>query len=114
MFGENAWLLKPIVVGGIVVAYEHFYNARGAPMMNHVKTGALASASSLASGYLANMVPLPEVVEAVSSPLFTGLTFAVGRKFVLGSQNGFLMDGVEAAGADFVSGFGVSMIKSFW
>ena len=48
MFGDNAWLFKPIIVGGLVVAYEHF-NSRSEPMMVHFKVGALASASILAS-----------------------------------------------------------------
>jgi hypothetical protein len=56
MFSENsAWLFRPVLVGGIVVAYEYF-NGQGQPMMTHFKVGALASAASLASGYLGNML----------------------------------------------------------
>ena len=113
MFGDNAWLFKPIVVGGLVVAYEHF-NSRGEPMMVHFKVGALASASSLASGYLQNMIPLPEIVETLSAPIFSGGSFALGRKFVLGSRKGLLMDGLEGAGAEFVGGFATNMLASFW
>ena len=114
MFSENsAWLFRPVLVGGIVVAYEYF-NGQGQPMMTHFKVGALASGASLASGYLANMLPLPDFIEAMGTPLLTGGTFALGRKFVLGSRNGFIMDGLEGGVADLVSGIGMRALDSFW
>ena len=99
MFGENNWIFRPLIVGGIIVGYEYFNN-RGQPMMTHLKVGALVAGSSLASGYLGNMLPLPDIIEAMGSPLLTGGTFALGRKFVLGSRNGLLMDAIEVGGAE--------------
>ena len=65
MFSENsAWLFRPVLVGGIIVAYEYF-NGRGQPMMTHLKVGALGAGASLASGYLGNMLPLPDFIEAM-------------------------------------------------
>jgi hypothetical protein len=114
MFSENsAWLFRPVLVGGIVVAYEYFNN-RGQPMMTHLKVGALGAAASLGSGYIGNMLPLPDFIEAMGTPLVTGATFALGRKFVLGSQNGFIMDGLEGGVADLVSGIGMRALDSFW
>jgi len=113
MFGENNWLFKPLIVGGIIVGYEYFNNI-GQPMMNHLKVGALGAGSSLASGYLGNMLPLPDIIEAMGSPLLTGGTFALGRKFVLGSRNGLLMDAIEGGGADLVGGIGMRALDSFW
>ena len=94
MFGENNWIFRPVIVGGIIVAYEYFNN-RGQPMMTHFKVSALGAGASLASGYIGNMLPLPDFVEAMGTPLLTGTTFSLGRKFVLGSRNGFIMDGLE-------------------
>ena len=114
MFSENsAWLFRPVLVGGIVVAYEYF-NGQGQPMMTHFKVGALASAASLSSAYLGNMLHLPDFIEAMGTPLLTGGTFALGRKFVLGSRNGFIMDCLEGGVADLVSGIGMRALDSFW
>jgi len=114
MFSENSsWLFRPILVGGIVVAYEYF-NGRGQPLMTHLKVGALASGASLASGYIGNMLPLPDFFEAMGTPILTGGTFALGRKFVLGSNNGFIMDGIEGGVADLVSGIGMRALDYFW
>ena len=114
MFNENsAWLFRPILVGGIIFAYEHF-NSRGQPMMTHMKTGALGAGASLASGYIGNMLPLPDFIEAMGTPLLTGGTFALGRKFVLGSQNGIIMYAIEGGVADVVSGIGMRALDSFW
>ena len=114
MFSDNSkWLFRPILVGGIIVAYEYF-NGRGQPLMVHLKVGALGAGASLASGYLGNMLPLPDIIEAMGTPLLTGGTFALGRKFVLGSQNGFIMDGLEGGVADLVSGIGMRALDSFW
>ena len=113
MFSENsAWLFRLVLVGGIVVAYGYF-NGQGQPMMTHHKNGALASGTSLASGYLGNMLPLPDIIEAMGTPLLTGGTFALGRKFVLGSRNGFMMDGLEGGVADLVGGIGMRALDSF-
>ena len=114
MFSENSsWFFRAILVGGVIVAYEYFTNT-GQPMMTHLKVGALASGASLASGYLANMLPLPDILEAVGSPLLTGGNFALGRRFVLGSRNGYIMDIIEGGGADLVSGIGMRALDSFW
>ena len=114
MFNENSsWIFRPILVGAIVVGYEYF-NGRGQPLMTHLKVGALGAGASLASGYLANMLPLPDILEAVGSPLLTGGTFALGRKFVLGSQNAMIMDAIEGGAADLVSGIGMRALDSFW
>ena len=114
MFSENsAWLFKPVLVGGIVVAYEYF-NGRGQPIMTHLKVGALASGASLASGYLGNILPLPDFIEAMGTPILTGGTFALGRKFVLGSQNGYIMDAIEGGVADLVGGISIRALNSFW
>ena len=114
MFSENSsWLFRPVLVGGIIVAYEYF-NGQGQPMMTHFKVGALGAGASLASGYIGNMLPLPDFVEAMGTPLLTGGTFALGRKFVLGSRNGFIMDGLEGGVADLVGGIGMRALDSFW
>ena len=114
MFNENSsWLFRPVLVGGIVVAYEYF-NGRGQPMMVHLKVGALGAGACLASGYLANMLPLPDILEAAGSPLLTGGTFVLVRRFVLGSRNGMIMDAIEGGGADLVSGIGMCALDSFW
>ena len=114
MFSENsAWLFRPVLVGGIIVAYEYF-NGRGQPMMTHLKVGALGAGASLASGYLGNILPLPDFIEAMGTPILTGGTFALGRRFVLGSQNGYIMDAIEGGGADLVSGIGMRALDSFW
>ena len=60
------------------------------------------------------MLPLPDFIEAMGTPIVTGTTFALGRKFVLGSQNGFIMDGIEGGVADLVSGIGMRALDSFW
>ena len=114
MFSENSsWLFKPVLVGGVIVAYEYFTNT-GQTMMNHLKVGALGAGASLASGYLANMLPLPDFIEAMGTPILTGGTFALGRRFVLGSRNGYIMDAIEGGGADLVSGIGMRALDSFW
>jgi len=114
MFSENSsWIFRPVLVGGIVVAYEYF-NGRGQPMMTHLKVGALASGASLASGYLGNILPLPDFIEAMGTPILTGGTFALGRKFVLGSQNGYIMDAIEGGVADLVGGISIRALNSFW
>ena len=114
MFSENSsWLFRPILVGGVIVAYEYF-NGRGQPMMTHLKVGALASGASLASGYLGNILPLPDFIEAMGTPILTGGTFALGRKFVLGSQNGYIMDAIEGGVADLVGGISIRALNSFW
>ena len=114
MFNENsAWLFRPVLVGGIIVAYGYF-NGRGQPMMTHLKVGALGAGAFLASGYLGNILPLPDILEAMGTPLLTGGSFALGRKFVLGSQNGFIMDGLEGGVADLVGGISMRALDSFW
>ena len=65
MFSENnQWLFRPILVGGVIVAYEYF-NGRNQPLMTHLKVGALGAGASLASGYIGNMLPLPDFIEAM-------------------------------------------------
>ena len=114
MFNENSsWVFRPVLVGGIIVAYEYFSNS-GQPMMTHLKVGALGAGACLASGYLGNMLPLPDILEAIGSPLLTGGTFALGRKFVLGSRNGYIMDAIEGGAADLVGGIGMRALDSFW
>ena len=114
MFNENSsWVFRPVLVGGIIVAYEYFSNS-GQPMMTHLKVGALGAGACLASGYLGNMLPLPDILEAIGSPLLTGGTFALGRRFVLGSRNGYIMDAIEGGAADLVGGIGIRALDSFW
>ena len=114
MFNENSsWLFRPVLVGGVIVAYEYFSNS-GQPMMTHLKVGALGAGACRASGYLGNMLPLPDILEAIGSPLLTGGTFALGRKFVLGSRNGYIMDAIEGGAADLVGGIGMRALDSFW
>ena len=114
MFSENtSWLFRPILVGGVIVAYEYF-NGRNQPLMTHLKVGALGAGASLASGYIGNMLPLPDFIEAMGTPIVTGATFALGRKFVLGSQNGFIIDGIEGGVADLVGGISMRALDSFW
>ena len=114
MFNENSsWIFRPVLVGGVIVAYEYFSNS-GQFMMTHLKVGALGASACLASGYLGNMLPLPDILEAIGSPLLTGGTFALGRRFVLGSRNGYIMDAIEGGAADLVGGIGMRALDSFW
>jgi hypothetical protein len=83
-------------------------------MMTHLKVGALGAGASLASGYLGNILPLPDFIEAMGTPILTGGTFALGRKFVLGSQNGYIMDAIEGGVADLVGGISIRALNSFW
>ena len=79
MFSENKVIIKPLMVGSIVVLYEHFNNSRGLPMMAHYKIGGLAVGASFVSNYVAEMMELPDTLDFVKSPILSGLVFAVSK-----------------------------------
>ena len=113
MFSENKVLIKPLMVGGIVVLYE-YYNGRGLPMMTHYKIGGLAVSASFASNFVGDMMELPDTLDFVKSPVLSGLVFAVSKKYVLGSRNSFVMDSLEGGGAELVSSLSFNALSSFW
>ena len=77
MFGENNWIFRPLIVGGVIVAYEHFNN-RGQPMMTHLKVGRTEG------------VPLSmfHLVSSHSATLASRLKPLVGRQFMSSSLLG--------------------------
>ena len=68
MISENKVILKPLMVGGIVVLYE-YYNSRSLPMMSHYKLGGLAVGASFASNFISDMMELPDTLDFVKSPI---------------------------------------------
>ena len=114
MISENKVIIKPLMVGSIVVLYEHFQNGRGLPMMTHYKIGGLAVGASFVSNFFGDMMELPDTLDFVKSPILSGLVFAVSKKYVLGSRNSFIMDSLEGGGAELVSSLSFDALSSFW
>ena len=113
MISENKVILKPLMVGGIVVLYE-YYNSRSLPMMTHYKLGGLAVGASFVSNYVSDMMELPDTLDFVKSPILSGLVFSTSKKYVLGSRNSFIMDSLEGGGAELVSSLSFNALSSFW
>jgi len=113
MFSENKVIIKHLMVGSIVVLYEHFNNSRGLPMMTHYKIGGLAVGASFVSNYVAEMMELPDTLDFVKSPILSGLVFAGSKKYVLGSRD-FMKDSLEGGGAELVSSLSFNALSSFW
>ena len=113
MFSENKVIIKPLMVGGIVVLYEHFQNGRGLPMMTHYKIGGLAVGASFVSNFFRDMMELPDTLDFVKSPILSGLVFAGSKKYVLGSRD-FMKDSLEGGGAELVSSLSFNALSSFW
>ena len=113
MFSENKVLIKPLMVGTVVVLYE-YYNGRGLPMMTHYKISGLAVGASFASNFVGDMMELPDTLDFVKSPVSSGLVFAISKKYVLGSRNSFVMDSLEGGGAELVSSLSFNALSSFW
>ena len=113
MFSENKFLIKPLMVGAVVVLYEH-YNSSNLPMLTHYKIGGLAVGASFLSNFVGDMMDLPDTLDFVKSPILSGLVFSTSRKYILGSRNSFMMDSLEGGGAEFVSNLSFNALSSFW
>ena len=114
MISENKIIIRPLIVGGIVVLYEHFNNSRGLPMMVHYKVGGLAVGASIVSNYIAEMIELPnDSLDLVKTPFLSGLVFGMSKKYVLGSRS-YMMDYVEGSGAEIASSLSLNVLSSFW
>ena len=113
MISDNKVIIKPLMVGSIVVLYE-YYNSRSLPMMTHYKLGGLAVGASFVSNFVSDMMELPDTLDFVKSPILSGLVFAGSKKYVLGSRNSFIMDSLEGGGAELVSSLSFDALSSFW
>ena len=113
MFSENKNLIKPLMVGAVVVLYEHFQNSRGSPMMTHYKIGGLAVGASFVSNFVGDMMELPESLDFVKSPILSSLFFAGTKKYLLGSRD-FMMDALAGGGSELAASLSFNALSSFW